>query len=248
MISAKQAVRRVAGNLGYELRRRDAQYAGMDAAFWPIYRATADYSAGSRERLYALYKAVEWVVKAKVAGVFVECGVLLGGSSMAAALSLLHYGDTSRDLWLYDTFTAAWHPTEKDISYLGVDAGKEWESRRDQYIANPPTSLARVQANMRQTGYPVERIHYVEGKVEETIPGAMPTEIAILRLDTDWYESTYHEMVHLFPLLTPRGVLLLDDYGHWKGVREAVDRYLAETGTTILLNRIDDAGVIGIKV
>ena len=71
--------------------------------------------------------------------------------------------------------------------------------------------------------------------------------IALLRLDTDWYESTYHELVHLFPRLVPNGVLIVDDYGYWKGAREAVDRYLAEHGVTILLNRIDFTGRIGIK-
>jgi hypothetical protein len=100
---------------------------------------------------------------------------------------------------------------------------------------------------MATTGYPETKVHYVRGKVEDTIPGTMPGEIAILRLDTDWYESTRHELVHLFPLLTRGGVLILDDYGHWQGARAAVDEYFDQYRQPILLNRIDETGRIAIK-
>ena len=56
------------------------------------------------------------------------------------------------------------------------------------------------------------------------LPAQAPARIALLRLDTDWYESTYHELVHLFPRLSVGGVLLIDDYGHWQGARRAVDQ------------------------
>jgi hypothetical protein len=78
----------------------------------------------------------------------------------------------------------------------------------------------------------------VKGKVEDTIPGHAPEQIAILRLDTDWYESTRHELEHLYPRLSSGGVLLLDDYGYWEGAREAVDEFLAQTGERLLLTRM----------
>ena len=64
---------------------------------------------------------------------------------------------------------------------------------------------------------------------------------------TDWYESTYHELVHLYPRLSSGGVLIIDDYGHWLGARRAVGQYLAENGIAILLNRIDYTGRIAVK-
>ncbi|MFN4149649.1 MAG: TylF/MycF/NovP-related O-methyltransferase, partial [Candidatus Sericytochromatia bacterium] len=73
-------------------------------------------------------------------------------------------------------------------------------------------------------------------------------KISLLRLDTDWFESTYHELKYLFPLLSKNGVLIIDDYGHWKGAKEAVDKYIKEENITILLNRIDYTGRIGIKI
>jgi hypothetical protein len=107
--------------------------------------------------------------------------------------------------------------------------------------------LDEVQANMRRTGLAPERFEFVRGRVEDTIPARLPERIALLRLDTDWYESTRHELIHLFPLLEPGGVLIVDDYGAWEGARRAVDEYFDETGTKILLSRIDETGRIGVK-
>ena len=101
---------------------------------------------------------------------------------------------------------------------------------------------------MLSTGYPAERLRFVQGKVEETIPAQSPSRIALLRLDPDWYESTYHEFVHLYPRLSERGVLILDDYGSWKGAREATDRYFAEHGDMPFLSRIDEAARVAIKI
>ena len=72
----------------------------------------------------------------------------------------------------------------------------------------------------------------------------MPKQIALLRLNTDWFESTYHELVHLYPLLSKGGVLIIDDYGHWQGARKAVDTYFKEQGIYPLLHRIDYTGRI----
>jgi hypothetical protein len=107
-------------------------------------------------------------------------------------------------------------------------------------------SIEDVQANMARSSYPSQRIHLVKGPVESTIPGVAPDDIALLRLDTDWYESTRHELEHLFPRLVPGGVLIIDDYGHWQGARQAVDEYLAKSDVPILLNRVDYTGRIAV--
>ena len=94
----------------------------------------------------------------------------------------------------------------------------------------------------------IKNIIYIKGKVEETIPEIIPGKISLLRLDTDWYESTLHNLNHLFPLLSKGGILILDDYGHWQGARKAVDEYLEKNNVKILLNRIDYTGRIAVKV
>jgi hypothetical protein len=107
--------------------------------------------------------------------------------------------------------------------------------------------LADVRANLESTGYPMERIRFVEGKVEDTIPATLPERIALLRLDTDWYESTRHELRHLYPLLSRHGILVIDDYGHWQGARQAVDEYFAAQGRPVFLHRVDYTARLVVK-
>jgi O-methyltransferase len=233
---------------GLTVTRTGALYDAVDSDFWEIYRRCSPYTGSSIERMYALFKSIEYVVKGAIDGAIVECGVERGGSMMAAAHSLRHFGDETRHLYLYDTFAGMDRPTDRDVDYRGSQPLQRWQKdQRTDYNEWLYVPLERVQANMSSTGYPEEKLHFIKGRVEDTIPGIVPDRIAILRLDTDWYESTYHEMAHMFPLLAERGVLLIDDYGHWRGAREAVNQYLQESGSAILLNRLDQTGVIALK-
>lgn len=88
----------------------------------------------------------------------------------------------------------------------------------------------------------MDRVRLVKGKVEDTIPQAAAAELALLRLDTDRYESKRHELQHLYPRLVRGGVLIIDDYGHWQGARAAVDEYFAALSPRPLLMRVDYRG------
>ena len=240
--------RKILAKVGISVTRTGALYDPIDSDFWDIYRRCSPYTGSSIERMYGLFKGIEYIVNAGIDGAIVECGVERGGSMMAAAHTLRHFGDETRDLYLYDTFAGMTRPTEHDADFRGSPPMQQWQAAEradhNEWLYVP---LERVRTNMFATGYPREHIHFIKGKVEDTIPGNSPDRIALLRLDTDWYESTYHEMVHLFPLLAQRGVLLIDDYGHWRGARDAVDQYLREDGDAILLNRLDQTGVIALK-
>jgi O-methyltransferase len=202
-------------------------------------------------RIAALCDGVEHAVRAGVPGAVVECGVWKGGSMMAAALTLMRLGATDRDLYLFDTFEGMPPPTEEDVfsAYDGYNPMRHWRRRRREGGTSSwhHVPAGEVRRAVLSTGYPAERVHLVEGRVEETLPGAAPAEIALLRLDTDWYESTRHELEHLYPRLSPGGVLILDDYGHYEGARRAVDEYFAAAGERPLLSRIDYTGRIGVK-
>jgi hypothetical protein len=199
----------------------------------------------SPERIYALIQAVKYVIRANIAGDIVECGVWRGGSMMAVALTLLELRDTGRDLHLFDTFSGMSAPTALDVDRHGRRASQLLKTKRSDVIAAAPRQI--VEANMAATGYPNARVHMVEGKVEETIPTHAPKSIALLRLDTDWYESTRHELIHLYPRVVPGGVVIVDDYGHWKGAKKAVDEYLADSGIAVLLHRVDYTGRMFVK-
>jgi hypothetical protein len=168
---------------------------------------------------------------------------------MAMMMTLKQLKDENRDLYLYDTFSGMSAPTAADVSLRGAKAHERFYKTQTSENASAWCSctLEDVTQNVLRTGYPRDKIHFVKGKVEDTIPEHMPPKIALLRLDTDWYESTKHELTHLFPLLQPHGVLIIDDYGHWEGARKAVDEYLSENHLRILLSRIDYTGRIAIK-
>jgi O-methyltransferase len=212
-----------------------------------LYRRVGPYTMTTPPRIYALVRAVEYVAAREIPGAIVECGVWRGGSMMAAALTLLRLGATDRELYLYDTFAGMPPPSEADTTRSGEHAADLLAHEDQDSHLWAIASLADVRDAVLGVGYPEERIRFVEGRVENTLPADAPEEIAVLRLDTDWYESTKHELVHLYPRLAPGGVLILDDYGHWQGARRAVDEYLAESGVSLLLNRIDGTARIAVK-
>jgi O-methyltransferase len=205
-------------------------------------------------RIVALVDAVRYCVHNEVPGAFAECGVWRGGSVLAMILTLQDLGLSDRDLYLFDTFTGPTEPTEDDVSGRQEPALKTWR-RYQERNATPwgeafhPTIFNEeiVRRTVTSTGYPVERLHFVAGRVEETVPDRAPEQLAILRLDTDFYASTRHEMVHLYPRLVRGGVLIVDDYGHWQGARRAVDEHLAAQATAPLLTWIDYTAKIGVK-
>jgi O-methyltransferase len=205
-------------------------------------------------RLQSVIDAVRYCVARELQGAFAECGVWRGGSVMAMILTLQELGEDTRDIHLYDTFEGMTAPTERDVSAAEGPAQAAWHEARRRGArpwaeAFGPDVFGEegVRTGLLATGYPEERLHFVRGPVEETLPASAPRELALLRLDTDWYESTRHELVHLYPRLCDGGVLIIDDYGHWEGARRAVDEYFEAAGRPLLLSRIDYTGRIAVK-
>lgn len=250
---AKNAIRRALLRRGWRIERR------YPIDFPPhvieIIEEVAPHSGysvlaqPSPERYAALCSALDYVVEHDVPGSIVECGVYKGASMMAAALELRRLGREDRDLYLFDTFSGMPPPSEHDMTLNGVPAAEVWRKTAtaggDEQWGS--ASIDEVRRNMLKTGYDKSKMHFIAGRVEDTLPAFAPTEIALLRLDTDWYESTRHELVHLFPRLSVGGVLIIDDYGHWAGAREATDEFFRERGIRILLDRVDYTARTAVK-
>jgi O-methyltransferase len=206
------------------------------------------YTLTSAERIASVCYAVEYVTHNAIPGDVVECGVWRGGSMMAAALSLKHFGDTSRKLHLFDTFEGMTKPGELDReASTGRPAAELLSDATESSPLWAIASLNDVRSNLQSIDYPTDHVRFVPGMVETTIPAQAPDKIAILRLDTDWYESTRHELEHLYPRLVKGGVLIIDDYGYWQGARKAVDEYIAVHKLPVFLHRIDETGRIATK-
>jgi O-methyltransferase len=222
----------------------------MEQDFKRLYETCRAETMTSVERMYALWSAVVHIHRIGLSGAIVECGVWRGGSMMLAARTLLELGDSKRPLWLYDTYQGMTEPGARDVQTMSGEMAQTILSSQPKDDENPFWALAQrdvVEHNIRSTGYPRDLTHFVEGPVEETLPGQAPGDIALLRLDTDWYESTRHELIHLWPRLKPGGILIVDDYGYWQGARTAVDEFFAALPDAPLLARIDYTGRIAVK-
>ena len=231
------------------LRRELKVPRDMEADFLGLYEKAAPFTMTSVERMYALHTAVRHVVDRDIPGDFVECGVWRGGSAMMIAMTLAQMGATSRRLYLFDTFAGMTRP--EDVDRRGKDGSEtvsRWEQfRREDHNEWAYAPLDEVKSNMATTGLNPESIRYVEGAVEDTLPAEAPDAIALLRLDTDWYRSTRHELTHLYPRLAPGGVLIIDDYGSFEGAKKAVDEYFAAACGGPFLHRIDTAGRLAVR-
>ena len=214
-----------------------------------IFAQVQPYTMSSPEGVVAMCDAVQYVVNNNIGGAIVECGVWRDGSIMAAALTLLRLHVTDREPYLFDTFMGMPEPGPEDQSHTGNSALEEWRKiEPEEPIGNwCRADLEQVRANVLAIGYPMAKIRFVKGPVEETLAAAAPERIALLRLDTDWYESTLHELELLYPRLPHGGILIVDDYGHWAGARKAVDEYIARNGLALFLGRIDYTGRIAVK-
>jgi O-methyltransferase len=221
----------------------------LEPEFWPLHRACKRATITTTERLYALYKAVEYIVRHDIPGDFVECGVWRGGSVMMMALALQKLGATRR-IHCFDTFEGMPQPTDEDVRLETGESAASMMARtpkQDGEYLWAMAALELVRKNVESTGYPSDLVSYHKGRVEDTLPASAPEMIALLRLDTDWYESTKHELIHLYPRLVTTGILIIDDYGCWRGSRKATDDYLTESAAKIFLSRVDEAR-IGIKI
>jgi O-methyltransferase len=246
----KSFLKKLADTFGYIVLKKgypiDIQ---REKDFIEKYEQVLPYTMVASDKAFGLYQALQYIIRHKIEGDFVECGVWRGGQAMLMASVLQQQNDTGRTLWLYDTYAGMSEPTPEDVFVYPEDpAAKRWKDMaRQGHNEWCYASLDEVKRNMRQTGYPEENARFVKGKVEDTLPKEIPQKIALLRLDTDWYVSTKHELEHLFPLLVSGGVLILDDYGSWEGARQAVDEYFATHKDKILLVKVGQSR-IGVKL
>jgi O-methyltransferase len=226
----EKAIKRLEKQLGGEAKPAKPAAAGLPADFdeeaKEIIKLVRPFTMTSPDKLFALITAVRYLATKGVEGAMVECGVWRGGSMHAVARILDSLGKRDRELFLFDTYTGMTEPTDKDVNASGKSAAHLLEVSVKTAHVWAVASIEDVQEGLDQLDYPAERFHLVKGPVEETIPGQAPERIALLRLDTDWYASTKHELEQLYSRLAPGGVLIIDDYGSWQGAKEATDEFI----------------------
>ncbi len=224
-------------------RRAKAIPRFYDEAAVEIIQRVQDRTMTDHAKLFGLVEATRYVARSGIPGDVVECGVWRGGSMQAVALTLLEQGASDRGLHLFDTFEGMPPPTEADRR--GDTSAEEMlAAHSSDHRVWAVAGLDDVREAMREVDYPEQNVYFHEGLVEDTVPGQAPEVIALLRLDTDWYESTRHELEHLYDRLAPGGVLILDDYGDWDGARKAADEFVAGLGHPLLLQPLGSGRLV----
>lgn len=204
------------------------------------------YTKSNRERIQSMIDALKRIEEEHIAGDVVECGVWRAGNIILARILA-----PGRTCWLYDTFAGMTKPGDRDAKMWNVKKKRPgtkaidiWSRKKEPWAA---CSVEEVRQNFLDWGIDPDPMKFVKGPVEETLldEDNLPDQIALLRLDTDWYESTKIELEVLYPRLVSGGILIVDDYGHWVGARQAVDDYL---GSRVeYLKTIDYTGVQMVK-
>jgi O-methyltransferase len=235
-------VQSLASRLGYRLAPISAaDTADITEDEWSIWEAVRPFTMTSLPRILTLIRAVRFTVEQDRRGAIVECGVWRGGSMMAVALTLRALG-VERDLYLFDTFAGMTPPAAVDSTIAGEAAATLLAAPAANPLVVAAATLREVEQNLAGTGYSMAKVHCIVGSVEDTVPASAPQEISLLRLDTDWYASTLHELTHLYGRLVPQGLVIIDDYGHWNGAKKAVDEFLGTLPVPPFLHRIDYTG------
>jgi len=238
-------LRRIAKKLGYQ---RIPKALTGTAQFNAAYERCKPFTMTSRERMLSLWEAMEWLNTHQIDGAFVECGVWKGGSSMLASENCRLHPTAQREFYLYDTFEGMSTPEEVDKNFKGESADvlmNTAAAAKDSSNIWAIGPIDEVRMNMVASGIASEKLHLIQGDVEKTIQhNTGPKDIAMLRLDTDWYRSTKHELTHLFHRIVPGGFLIIDDYGHWTGCQKAVDEFFQEFHLPPFFHRIDYTGII----
>jgi len=259
--ATKRGVKKILRRLGYELLPVNPAHQepsvhhdpslNIDDNARKLYVEVQPYTMSTIERVFALREALKYIVNNNIPGSMVKCGVWKGGNMAAIAKTLLRQNKVDRDLYLFDTFAGMTPPMQVDIDYLGRDAATLLDSSLDTKATAHIWAIApldEVKQVMQDTGYDPQKIHFVQGRVEDTLPVQAPSQISLLRLDTDWYASTYHEMTNLWPRLSVGGILIIDDYKCWQGARRAIDQYIAENNLRVFLHPIDYTVRICVKI
>jgi len=246
-ISMPQAPRNITFSANHSVQLKDHSIPDIDCdqTFLKIFDIARNYSMTDKPAMFALYSAMEYVLKRNIAGHIVECGVWRGGSALMASLILKMNEITEKSVYLYDTYEGMSEPTKHDIDMHGNSASSLMQRFQD----DNGWCYASIE-DVKKTFVPFSfefDINFIKGDVLQTIPSTHPDKISLLRLDTDWYESTLLELELLYPKLTYGGVLIIDDYGHWSGARKAVDEYFTKVAPPLLI-RINNSVRLAIKI
>lgn len=188
-----------------------------------------------KKRLDNLHNCIQRVLDQNVPGDFIETGVWRGGATIFMRAMLKAFGDTTRTVWVADSFEGLPRPNAADYP----------EDEGDIHHTHPELAvdLETVKENFRRYNLLDDQVRFLKGWFKDTLPTAPIERLAILRLDGDMYESTIQALTSLYDKVSPGGFVIVDDYGAVEGCRTAVHDFRKSRQIEDPITQIDWGGV-----
>ncbi len=228
---------------GLEVRRKNNWYdkhrdsvVELDKKYKKILKESEKYINTSLPSQWSIIQSLEYIKKNKIKGDIIETGTFHGGG-LILINNVLKAIKLKKNIWGYDTFKGIPNINLKHDAILGDKKINLNKKKIKNYDLIYP-SLKNVRFNLKKNGFK-KLPNLIVGDTRKTLKKKinLPKKISLIRLDTDFYESTLNELKILFPLLSKKGILIIDDYGHHKGSKKAVDDYFKNKN--VWLHRID---------
>jgi O-methyltransferase len=189
-------------------------------------------------RFNNLQSCIMDVLECGVPGDLIETGVWRGGATIFMRGQLKACDVLDRTVWVADSFEGLPEPDAERFPLEALAHGGKVMNRVYNKFA---VSLEEVQQNFRAYGLLDEQVRFLKGWFKDTLPKASIRALSIMRLDGDYYESTWDSLINLFDKLSVGGYAIIDDYGEdtWTYCRRAVDDFRSLRGIDDPMIRVD---------
>ena len=228
----KNLINKIADQMGYSIINNNQKIAELSKKDNDYIDLVSKFSMTPKIRIYNLLQALRHLKIKKIDGDYVECGVWKGGNVLLFKKFLENEDFSQRNIYAFDTFEGMTNPDENDFEInTNISATKLLKNdKKKETNVWGVCSLENVKKNISKYVNNLENIYFVKGPVEITLNEAknIPKKISLLRLDTDWYQSTKKELEVLYEKVSSGGVIIIDDYGHWGGSKKAVDNFFSD--------------------
>lgn len=211
----------------------------------------------SKKALLNILESIDHTKRENIQGAFVECGVWKGGAVALAAMYLESLADFSMDLHLFDSFGEICEPDANVDGKRAVLEARGIENAKGRLVSSGIYERMGISTGQvdqvrdlieKKVAYQKGKVELHEGWFQETMPKCTSIkEIAVLRLDGDWYSSTKCCLDHLYEKVSPRGVVIIDDYYAYEGCRKAVDEFLINRGEFVRFRTINSEAIWWLK-
>jgi hypothetical protein len=227
----KNYIQKILNSFGYTIVNNNQRIVELSDKQKYLISITNSISMTPKIRRYNLIQALEYIAHYKLEGDLVECGVWKGGN-IVIYKKFIEENNIKKNIYAFDTFQGMSNPDQNDYIINSAISAQTILDNDKKRITNDwgVCDLEEVKFNISKRTKNLNNIFFIKGKVEETLLNKinLPEKISILRLDTDFYQSTKIELEILYEKVCKGGVIIIDDYGHWAGSKKAVDEFFKE--------------------